>query len=378
MQQRIPGGLRGKILLAHLLVIAVGMVTLFVATLSIAPTLFDRLMGGMMGPDVSSMGGMMTGMAETTAQAFRAAMLQALLLSAGAATLAAVVVSLFVSMRIVTPIQRLLAASRRIASGHYAERVVATDTDELGALAAQFNTMAAELEAAERRRVALIGDVAHELRTPLATIEGYTEGLLDGVVAPGAETWALLHDEAGRLRRLVQELQELSRAEARQLPLQLRPSLPTELVDQAVRRIAPQFAEKGVMLTSNVPVALPAVRADADRIIQVLINLLGNALRYTPADGSVQVRAERQQDAVTFHVADSGIGIAPEHLPHLFERFYRIDKARSRALGGSGIGLAIGRAIVDAHDGQIWATSAGPGQGTTVSFTLPIALPGNS
>jgi two-component system, OmpR family, sensor histidine kinase BaeS len=378
MQQRIPGGLRGKLLLAHLLVIAVGLVTLFVATLSIAPTLFDRLMGGMMGPDVSSMGGMMTGMAETTAQAFRAAMLQALLLSAGAATLAAVVVSLFVSMRIVTPIQRLLAASRRIASGHYAERVVATDTDELGAMATQFNTMAAELEAAERRRVALIGDVAHELRTPLATIEGYTEGLLDGVIAPGAETWALLHDEAGRLRRLVQELQELSRAEARQLPLQLRPSLPTELVDQAVRRIAPQFAEKGVTLTPDIPVDLPAVRADADRIIQVLINLLGNALRYTPAGGSVQVRAERQQDAVTFHVADSGIGIAPEHLPHLFERFYRIDKARSRALGGSGIGLAIGRAIVDAHDGQIWATSAGPGHGATFSFTLPIALPGNS
>jgi signal transduction histidine kinase len=177
MNWRIRGGLRGKIFLAHLLVIAVGMLTLFVTTLSIAPTLFDRLMGGMMGPDGLSAGGMMTGMAETTTQAFRAAMLQALLLSAGAATLAAVV-SLFVSTRIVTPVQRMLAASGRIASGHYAERVVATDPDELGALAAQFNTMASALEAAERRRVALIGDVAHELRTPLATIEGYTEGLL--------------------------------------------------------------------------------------------------------------------------------------------------------------------------------------------------------
>jgi len=377
MEQRIQGGLRSKIFLAHLLVIAVGVVTLFVATLSIAPTLFDRLMGGMMGPGASSMGGMMAGMAETTTQAFRAAMLQALLLSAGAAMLAAVVVSLFVSTRIVTPIQRLLAASRRIASGHYAERVPATETDELGALAAQFNTMAAELEAAERRRVALIGDVAHELRTPLATIEGYTEGLLDGVVAPGAETWALLHDEAARLRRLVQELQELSRAEARQLPLQLRPCPPAELVDQAVRRIAPQFAEKGVMLTTDVPTDLPPVRADADRIIQVLINLLGNALRYTPAGGSVRVSVERQEDAVTFHVADTGIGIAPEHLPHLFERFYRVAKARSRALGGSGIGLTIGRAIVEAHDGQIWAASAGQVQGATSSFTLPIALPGS-
>jgi signal transduction histidine kinase len=373
MQQRIRGGLRGKLFLAHLLVIAVGMVTLFAATLSIAPTLFDRLMGGMMEPGVSSAGGMMTGMAETTTQAFRSAMLQALLLSAGAATLAAVVVSLFVSTRIVTPIQRLLAASRRIASGHYAERVPAAEPDELGALAVQFNTMASALEAAERRRVALIGDVAHELRTPLATIEGYTEGLLDGVVAPGAETWALLHDEAGRLRRLVQELQELSRAEARQLPLQLRPCPPAELVDQAMRRIAPQFAEKRVTLTTHVPADLPPILADADRIIQVLINLLGNALRSTPTGGSVQVRTERQQDAVTFHVVDTGIGIAPEHLPHLFERFYRVDKARSRALGGSGIGLTISRAIVETHDGQIWAASAGQGLGATFSFTLPIA-----
>ena len=312
METRIRGGLRGKLFLAHLLVIVVGMVTLFAATLSIAPTLFDRLMGGMMGPGASSVGGMMAGMAETTTQAFRSAMLQALLLSAGAATLAAVVVSLFVSTRIVTPIQRLLAASRRIASGHYAERVVATEADELGALAVQFNTMASALETAERRRVALIGDVAHELRTPLATIEGYTEGLLDGVVSPSAETWALLHDEAGRLRRLVQELQELSRAEARQLPLQLRPCSPAELIDQAVRRIASQFAEQGVTLTTDIPAELPPVQADADRIIQVLINLLGNALRYTPAGGSVQMRVERQHGAVAFHVADTGI-VLKEH-----------------------------------------------------------------
>jgi signal transduction histidine kinase len=376
MNWGIRGGLRARLFLAHLLVIAVGMATLFAATLSIAPTLFDRLMGGMMAPGAASIGGTMAGMAETTAQAFRSAMLQALLLSAGAATLAAVAVSLFVSARIVTPMQRLLAASRRIASGHYAERVPANDPDELGALAAQFNTMAAGLEAAERRRVTLIGDVAHELRTPLAAIEGYTEGLLDGVVAPNPEAWALLHDEAGRLRRLVQELQELSRAEARQILLELRPRSPAELVGQAAQRIAPQYAEKGVTLATDIPADLPAVRADADRIIQVLINLLGNALRYTPAGGSVRVRIERRPDEVAFHVADTGIGIAPEHLPHLFERFYRVDKARSRALGGSGIGLTIAKALVEAHDGRIWAASAGVGQGAMFSFTLPIASPG--
>ena len=373
MEQGMHGSLRRKIFLAHLLVIAVGIVTLFVATLSIAPTLFDRLMTAMMGPDASSMGGMMSGMAETTAQAFRVAMLQALLLSAGAASLAAIAASLFVSTQIVTPLQRLLAASRRIAAGHYAERVSAGADDELGALAMQFNTMAAELEAAERRRVALIGDVAHELRTPLATIEGYTEGLLDGVVAPGAETWALLHDEVGRLRRLVQDLQELSRAEARQLPLHIRPVDPAALVAQALARIAPQFAEKGIVLTSDVSADLPTVQADADRIIQVLINLLGNALRYTPPDGTVNVRTARMDGAIAFQITDTGVGIAPEHLPHLFERFYRVDKARSRALGGSGIGLTIAKALVEAHDGRIWVTSPGPGQGSTFSFTLPIA-----
>jgi signal transduction histidine kinase len=260
-----------------------------------------------------------------------------------------------------------------IASGHYTERVRAGADDELGALAMQFNTMAAELEAAERRRVALIGDVAHELRTPLATIEGYTEGLLDGVVAPGDATWALLHDEVGRLRRLVQELQELSRAEARQLPLHQHPCDPGELVGQALARLRSQFAEKDIKLNNAVPSGLPVVQVDRDRIIQVLINLLGNALRYTPPSGSVRVSAERQDGAVAFHVADTGIGIAPEHLPHLFERFYRVDKARSRALGGSGIGLTIAKALVEAHGGQIRATSPGLGHGATFSFTLPIA-----
>jgi signal transduction histidine kinase len=373
VRARIRGSLQARLFLAHLLVIAVGVVTLFAATLSIAPTLFDRLMTTMMGPDASSMGGMMAGMAETTTQAFRAAMLQALLVSAGAATLAAVAVSLFVSTRIVIPLQRLLAASRRITAGHYAERVPASAADELGALAAQFNTMAAELELAERRRVALIGDIAHELRTPLATIEGYTEGLLDGVVEPGDATWALLHDEAGRLRRLVQDLQELSRAEARQLPLHPRACAPSELVAQALARIAPQFAEKSITLTSAVAVDLPMVQADPDRLIQVLINLLGNALRYTPAGGAVRISAERVATMVAFHVSDTGIGIAPEHVPQLFERFYRVDRARSRALGGSGIGLTIAKAIVEAHDGSIWAYSAGPGQGATFSLSLPIA-----
>jgi signal transduction histidine kinase len=365
------GGLRTKLLLAHLLVIAAGVGTLFLATLAIAPTLFDRTMGSMMGGGPRA--GMMAGLDATITRAFQAAMLEALLISAAAGLIAAIAVSLFLSARIVTPLDHLVRASRRIAAGHYAERVPVDAPDELGALADQFNQMAGELEEAEHRRVALIGDVAHELRTPLATIEGYTEGLLDGVVTPGVETWALLHDETARLRRLVQDLQDLSRAEAHQLPIHPQPTDPAALTAQAAARLGPQFEEKGIAFTSQVPATLPHVLADPDRILQVLINLLGNALRYTPQGGAVRLSADYRDHAIIFAVSDTGMGIAPEHLPHLFERFYRVDKARSRALGGSGIGLTIAQALVEAQGGQIWATSPGPGQGATFAFSLPLA-----
>ncbi len=365
--------LRVKLLLAHLLVIGVGVGTLLVATLALAPTLFDRTMNAMMGPGMPQ--GMMPSLEPSLTQAFQTAMLEALLVSAGVGVLAAVGTSLFVARRILTPLARLLTASQRIAAGHYTERVPAAGDDELATLAAQFNTMAAALEGTEQRRVALIGDVAHELRTPLATIEGYAEGLLDGVVAPTEETWALIHDEAARLRRLVADLQELSRAEAHQLSLRPAPTAPATLAAQAVTRLAGQFAEQEITLTTAVPTALPAVQADPDRILQVIINLLGNTLRYTPAGGTVRLSATRQGAAVLFQVTDSGLGIAPDHLPHLFERFYRVDKARSRALGGSGIGLTIAQAIVEAHGGQMTAASAGLGQGATFSFTVPLAAP---
>lgn len=373
MTPRRRGGLRARLFLAHLLVIAAGTLTLFLVSLAIAPTLHDRLMIALLGPELAiAADPQMMAMERATNAVFQTAMLQALLLSGGAATLVAVAVSLLLSARIVTPVRQMLRASRRIAAGHYAERVPISGSDELAALAAELNTMAGELEAVERRRVALIGDVAHELRTPLATIEGYTEGMLDGVVEPTVETWALIHDEVGRLTRLVSDLQELSRAEARQLALHPAPVAPAALVERARARLAPQYAEKGVALSAEPAPHLPLVEADADRILQVLVNLLGNALRATPPGGQVRILAWRDAEGVTVEVADTGVGIAPEHLPHLFERFYRIDKARARALGGHGIGLTISKALVEAHGGRIWASSPGPGQGASVAFILPI------
>lgn len=367
------GGLRTRLFLAHLLVIIAETVTLLLVTLLTASTLHDRLIVALLGREVAlATDPAMAAMKQATNAIFQSAMVEALLISSGAAALVAMAVSLVVSTRIVTPVRRLLDASRRVAAGHYTERVPAAGTDELAALAAQFNTMASALEAAERRRVALIGDVAHELRTPLATIEGYAEGVLDGVVAPNDETWALILDEVGRLRRLVHDLQELSRAEAGQLSLHPAPITPAGLAAAALARLAPQFAEKGVTLESTVPADLPMMLADPDRITQVLINLLGNALQHTAAGATVRVLVAPEDGSVRFSVADTGAGVAPEHLPHLFERFYRVDRARARATGGTGIGLTICKALVEAHGGRIWAMSPGIGQGTTVSFTLPV------
>jgi signal transduction histidine kinase len=302
-------------------------------------------------------------------------MLQSLLVAGGSAALVAIAASLFVSRQIARPIQRMVGATRRIASGQYAERVpVELDGrgDELASLATSFNEMAESLQQTEERRLALVGDVAHEMRTPIATLQGNLEGVLDGVVEASPETWAKLHDEAGRLRRLVDDLQELSRAEARQIPLSIQSIAPDAIVQGAVDRLDAQFREKGLDLHVTIPSSLPAVRADRDRAVQVLTNLLTNALRYTPAPGRVEVTAARQGEAVVFAVTDTGVGLAPEQLVHLFERFYRVDKSRSRALGGSGIGLTIAKALVVAMGGEMRAESPGIGQGSGFTFTLPV------
>ncbi|MCS6889914.1 MAG: ATP-binding protein, partial [Chloroflexus sp.] len=185
-------------------------------------------------------------------------------------------------------------------------------------------------------------------------------------------TWALILDEVGRLRRLVADLQELSCAEAKQLPLHLAPVAPAALVDRAAARLKPQFDDKSVALTCTVPADLPLALADADRVTQVLINLLGNALQHTPAGGNVDVTVWTESGNIWFRVRDTGSGIAAEHLPHLFERFYRVDKSRTRATGGAGVGLTICKALVEAHGGCIWGESEGPGHGATFTFTLPV------
>lgn len=303
---------------------------------------------------------------------FQRNLLQGTLSAVLVAVISSVGVSLFVSRRIVGPIEQLIAASSRIAGGHYEERVTIADDFEIAELAASFNHMAETLEQTERHRQALIADVAHELRTPLTTIKGYMEALIDGVVPPDPETYELIYSEADRMYRLVQDLQELSRLEAGQTLLDCRPLAVPDLVRGVADRLRPQFQLKGVHLTLELAPETAPVHADSDRMQQVLLNLLTNALQYTGAGGRVSVRTYNERDQVCIEVRDTGLGIPPEHLAQVFSRFYRVDKSRSRRGGGTGIGLTIVRHLVEAHGGSVVVASV-PGLGSTFTVALPQA-----
>jgi len=341
-----------KLFLSHLAVALVGTSTVVAVSL-LAPLLFRGLAGW----------------------PFDRELVAYLLVAGVAAAATAALASLFVARRISAPVRRMLVATRRVSAGHYDERVPVAEPDELGELSEGFNAMAAALQEGERRRREFIADVSHELRTPISTLRGYAEGLVDGVVEPSEETFGLMHAEAERMRRLVDDLRQLSRAETGELSLKVSVVDPARLLKRACEGMAPLFTEKGVGLRVKTTEGSTAVLADPDRVVQVLANLLGNALRHTPPGGRVEAETAPAGGEVRFSVSDTGEGLETEHLSHLFERFYRVEKSRSRtgSRGGSGLGLAISRALVEAMGGAIWAESAGPGRGARFAFTLPAA-----
>jgi signal transduction histidine kinase len=368
--------LGAKLFLANLMVILVGVIILAITIQVTIPAAFNRHMGMM-----TASGGMMgmgqgqgQGFGKTLFENFRASMFESLGYAVAASVLAALLVSLFLSRRIVAPVRDLTDASLRLADGHYDERVRVDGSDEIAQLAARFNQMAAQLEQVESMRRQLIGDVTHELRTPLTSIKGYMEGLVDGVLPSTPETFNQIHHEADRLSRLVDDLQELSRVEAKAYSLDFHSVTVSNLVQTTVKRLSPQATAKRIQLRSSLPADLPHIQADEDRITQVLVNLVANAIQYTPEGGDVTISAARHDDEIHISVKDTGIGIPPEHLANLFTRFYRVDKSRSRnAGGGSGIGLTIAKHLVEAHGGRIWAESKGEGQGSMFTFSLKIA-----
>ncbi len=362
-----------KLFISYLVVIVVGILIQAVVVEVLIPEAFQRHMMSM-----QSAMGMMAGTGRTgLLESFRAAVNEALAAAGLVAALSAFVVSIFISRQVVSPVQSITRASLRIADGHFAERVQAGDkdparADELDKLAHAFNLMAERLEHTEQMRRQLLGDVSHELRTPLTAIKGSMEALTDGVLPAEPATFAQIELEADRLQRLVNDLQELSRVEAGAYVLERLPVAVAELAQTAARQVDLQFRQKEISLQLHLAPALPAVQGDPDRLLQVLLNLLNNACQYTPAGGSVTLEAAQHGPEILFSVKDTGIGIPAEHIPHLFTRFYRVDKSRSRqAGGGSGIGLTICRYLVEAHGGRIWAQSPGPGQGAAFFFTLP-------
>ncbi len=368
-----------KLFMSYVVVVLVGAVVLATATSLSVPAAYNRHMIGM--SDMMSDGHMMGSAQPLEMELFSnytASVTEALSLAMVAALVAAIFASFLISRQVVGPIERMKTLSQRIAEGEYEERLTipgrlqSNQLDELDQLAISFNQMAEKLEKTENMRRQLIGDVTHELRTPLTAIKGYMEGLIDGVIPQTPDTYQQIRSEADRLQRLVNDLQELSAVEAGAYQLELEPVAPSRLIKNVINRLHLQFEEKKIRVIENLEPDLPNVTVDEDRIVQVLTNLLGNALQYTPVGGEVIVSAARIKSEIQITIRDTGIGLSAEQLPHIFNRFYRSDKSRARANGGSGIGLTIAQALVKAHHGRIWVESEGEGKGSSFHFTLPI------
>ncbi|MFC2002104.1 ATP-binding protein [Chloroflexota bacterium] len=289
-----------------------------------------------------------------------------------AAVAIALLITFFLSRRISAPIKALMLTARQLGQGDLSKRVQSTDKGEMGELAQAFNSMAGDLERTEQLRRNMVADAAHELRTPLSNIRGYIEAIRDGVKKPDADTINILDQEAVLLSRLVDELQELSLTEAGELKLNCQPADMAVLINQTVASMQAQVATKGVAVAIDLTDRLSLVNIDHNRICQVLRNLLENAISHTASGGVITVAAGQQDDYLEVSVTDTGEGIPAADLSNIFERFYRVDKSRARATGGSGLGLTITKRLVEAHGGKIEVQSE-PGKGSRFSFTVPIS-----
>ncbi|MGE5830086.1 MAG: sensor histidine kinase [Micromonosporaceae bacterium] len=368
-RNRLAGraGLAGRLFAAQALVVLTGAVTLGLIATAVGPAIFRGHLRQVSG-DVD---------AETTRhveEAYASANAVSLGVALFAALAAALAVSAYVARRVAHPVGQLATAAVDVAEGRYEALVAAPGMGrEFDTVAEAFNAMAARLADVEATRRRLLADLGHELRTPVATIEAYVDAAEDGVSVAEEDTWAVLRTQTGRLRRLAEDIAAVSRVEEHQLDLHPQPVPAANLVGAAVAAAQPRYAAKKVTLQERIGGDAGEVHADAERMGQVLGNLLDNALRHTPPGGQVTVAVDRDGAGVRFTVTDTGEGIPAEHLPHVFERFYRADPARDRGHGGSGIGLAIVRAIVAEHGGRVTAASDGPGAGARFTVTLPPA-----
>jgi two-component system OmpR family sensor kinase len=369
------GSLTVKMGLALLFVSVVGVAIVALMVSTSTTSEFEHYLGhtqrmrGMMG---GAMGEVMRGMMGTSELDFLRRVNRSLWIAGASAVTVALILSLLIARYLVAPLRNLTRTARQIAAGDLSGQVPVTSKDEIGELASSFNSMAQALAQNEEMRRSMVADIAHELRTPLSVLQGNVEAMQDGMLEATPQNLATIHEETLLLSRLVDDLSTLSLAEAGQLKLHPEATDMGELIQRLAASAQPQAQKKGISLRVSLPPHLPQALADADRSAQVLRNLLSNALRYTPEGGSIEVEARPHEGFLLISVADTGPGIPLGDLPHVFDRFYRVDRSRSRASGGAGIGLAIVKQLVEAQGGRAWAESR-PGQGSTFRFTVPVA-----
>jgi signal transduction histidine kinase len=361
-----PIGLRARLFLSHIIVMVVGIGTLLTVGKFYSPQFFIEHL-----QSLEFQGITIYAIKRRLVDGFESAWSRGAFWSMIVGGTAAGALSYLVSKRIVQPLIQMQRITQKFAAGNLAARMPASDIPELNRFADSFNRMALALEDVEQRRRELVGDLTHELRTPLTVLEGYLEGLADGTIDPSHDVYSRLARETGRLKRLVNDLQELSKAEAGYLPINAQPLNIRPLLVALVTKFADQVVDSEISLKLDCPEELPWVYADAERVEQVLVNLLGNALRYTSA-GFVAVRSWQHGGFLWIAVEDTGQGIAPDEIGHVFERFWRSDRSRDRHSGGTGIGLAISRRLVELQKGTITVSSE-LDKGSTFTFSLPIA-----
>lgn len=290
--------------------------------------------------------------------------------SAVGATGIALLLGIVLARTLTHPVRELTAATQAVARGGLGEQVRVRSRDELGILADSFNQMSQDLAHASSLRRQMTADIAHDLRTPLSVILGYTEALRDGKLPCDQDIFDTLHTEAQHLQHLIDDLRTLSLTDAGELPLTRQPVAPQALLERTAAAYRTHAQSRDIALAVGATTNVPAIEVDPERMTQVLGNLLSNALRFTPSGGTITLRAAADTNQVQMIVQDTGTGIAPEDLPHIFERFYRADPARQQGNGSSGLGLAIAKGIVEAHGGTITVRSTS-GQGTAFTITLP-------
>lgn len=310
-------------------------------------------------------------------ESFRSAIYEALWFALPISLLAAIIISIFFSRDFVKPIKDLSEISKTISEGKYDQRVflpkelAMDEMDELKKLAINFNQMASKLERTETLRRQLIGDVSHELRTPISLIKASMEGLIDGVIPVSEDTFYQVQVEADRLTKLINNLQELNIIESGAYKLEKVENDLNAVISQVVSNLSPQYSRKNIQIMNRTENKKNPAHFDIDRIKQVLTNILANAFQYSEIDGTVQISCLEKERYIEISIIDDGKGISSEDLPHIFTRFFRVDKSRSRKSGGSGIGLTVAKQLVEAHGGKIWAESKGEHKGTTIKFAIP-------